>query len=99
MPLARLAASYLTSAHRRATKAALALAKARGKALGEFRARAGTCTDLAKARAARSAKAASRANLARYHPTASGRLDLFAQETRGQSKWSPSGGGRLVWLA
>lgn len=43
------------------TRAALAAAKARGRALGGFRGRAGTATDLAKARAARAAKADSRA--------------------------------------
>jgi DNA invertase Pin-like site-specific DNA recombinase len=43
------------------TKAALAAAKARGRSLGGFRGRAGTCTDLAKARAARTANANSRA--------------------------------------
>jgi DNA invertase Pin-like site-specific DNA recombinase len=35
------------------TRAALAAAKARGTVLGGFRGRAGTCTDLAKARAVR----------------------------------------------
>jgi DNA invertase Pin-like site-specific DNA recombinase len=44
------------------TRAALAAAKARGKALGGFRGRAGTATDLAKARAIRSAKAQNRAS-------------------------------------
>lgn len=39
------------------TRAALAAAKARGIRLGGFRGRAGTCNDLAKARAVRSAKA------------------------------------------
>ncbi|MBR1235193.1 recombinase family protein [Bradyrhizobium sp. AUGA SZCCT0182] len=43
------------------TKAALAAAKARGTVLGGFRGRAGTCTDLAKARAIRAAKADCRA--------------------------------------
>ncbi len=43
------------------TRAALAAAKARGTVLGGFRGRAGTCIDLAKARAVRSAKADSRA--------------------------------------
>jgi len=43
------------------TRAALAAAKARGAALGGFRGRAGTCTDLAKARAVRTAKARERA--------------------------------------
>jgi DNA invertase Pin-like site-specific DNA recombinase len=43
------------------TRAALAAAKARGTVLGGFRGRAGTCTDLAKARAARSTKARERA--------------------------------------
>jgi DNA invertase Pin-like site-specific DNA recombinase len=44
------------------TRAALAAAKERGTVLGGFRGRAGTCTDLAKARAARTAKASQRAN-------------------------------------
>lgn len=43
------------------TKAALAAANARGTSLGGDRGRAGTCTDLAKARAARSAHADQRA--------------------------------------
>lgn len=43
------------------TRAALAAAKARGAILGGARGRAGTCTDLAKARAARTAKANQRA--------------------------------------
>jgi DNA invertase Pin-like site-specific DNA recombinase len=43
------------------TRAALAAAKARGKSLGGFRGRAGSCTDLAKARAVRVAKAKQRA--------------------------------------
>jgi DNA invertase Pin-like site-specific DNA recombinase len=44
------------------TKGALAAAKARGRFLGGFRGRAGTCTDLAKARATRTAKAQNRAS-------------------------------------
>lgn len=44
------------------TRNALAAAKARGISLGGFRGRAGTCNDLAKARAARTAKAESRAS-------------------------------------
>ena len=43
------------------TKAALEASKARGTVLGGFKGRAGTCTDLAKARAARTAKARDRA--------------------------------------
>src|SRR5205823_8711721 len=43
------------------TRSALAAAKARGKSLGGFRGRAGSCTDLERARAARVAKAAERA--------------------------------------
>jgi DNA invertase Pin-like site-specific DNA recombinase len=43
------------------TRTALAVAKARGTVLGGFRGRAGTCTDLAKARAIRTAKALERA--------------------------------------
>jgi DNA invertase Pin-like site-specific DNA recombinase len=43
------------------TRAALGAAKRRGMKLGGFRGRAGTCTDLAKARAARTAKARERA--------------------------------------
>ena len=43
------------------TRAALAAAKARGAVLGGFRGRAGTCIDLAKARAVRTAKAQQRA--------------------------------------
>jgi DNA invertase Pin-like site-specific DNA recombinase len=43
------------------TRAALAAAKERGTVLGGFRGRAGSCTDLAKARAMRTAKADSRA--------------------------------------
>lgn len=43
------------------TRAALAAAKERGTVLGGFRGRAGTCADLAKARAVRAAKADSRA--------------------------------------
>ena len=44
------------------TRGALAAAKARGVALGGFRGRAGTCKDLIKARAARTAKADRRAS-------------------------------------
>lgn len=43
------------------TKAALAAAKKRGTVLGGFRGRAGTCTDLEKARAVRTAQARGRA--------------------------------------
>jgi DNA invertase Pin-like site-specific DNA recombinase len=43
------------------TRAALAAAKARGTVLGGFRGRAGTCTDLEKARAVRSDQAKQRA--------------------------------------
>jgi DNA invertase Pin-like site-specific DNA recombinase len=43
------------------TRTALAAAKARGTVLGGFRGRAGTCTDLEKARTARTAKANQRA--------------------------------------
>src|SRR5437763_1334162 len=43
------------------TRAALAAAKARGRLLGGYRGRAGSCTDLAKARAVRVAKAWQRA--------------------------------------
>ena len=43
------------------TRAALAAAKGRGAVLGGFRGRAGSYTDLAKARAARATKAAQRA--------------------------------------
>jgi DNA invertase Pin-like site-specific DNA recombinase len=43
------------------TRAALAAAKTRGTRLGGFRGRAGTCTDLAKARAVRAANADQRA--------------------------------------
>src|SRR3954447_21795182 len=43
------------------TKAALGAARARGSVLGGFRGRAGVCTDLEKARAARSAQADCRA--------------------------------------
>jgi DNA invertase Pin-like site-specific DNA recombinase len=42
------------------TRAALAAAKARGTILGGFRGRAGTCTDLAKARTIRTARAKQR---------------------------------------
>lgn len=44
------------------TRAALAAAKARGIRLGGFRGRAGTCNDLAKARAARTGQADRRAS-------------------------------------
>jgi len=44
------------------TRAALAAAKARGVRLGGFRNRAGTCNDLARARAARTDKAVRRAS-------------------------------------
>jgi DNA invertase Pin-like site-specific DNA recombinase len=44
------------------TRSALAAAKARGTRLGGFRGRAGTCNDLVKARAARTAKADRRAS-------------------------------------
>src|SRR4051812_10275270 len=44
------------------TRSALAAAKARGVRLGGFRRRAGTCNDLAKARAARTATADRRAS-------------------------------------
>jgi DNA invertase Pin-like site-specific DNA recombinase len=42
------------------TRAALAATKERGTVLGGFRGRAGSCTDLVKARAVRTAKADSR---------------------------------------
>ncbi len=59
------------------TKAALAAAKARGKALGGFRGRAGTADDAAKARAARGRNADAQAEalapiLARLDPTGAG---------------------------
>jgi DNA invertase Pin-like site-specific DNA recombinase len=44
------------------TRAALAAAKARGVRLGGFRGRAGTCNDLARARASRTDKATRRAS-------------------------------------
>jgi DNA invertase Pin-like site-specific DNA recombinase len=44
------------------TRAALAASKARGVRLGGFRGRAGTCNDLAKARATRTEKAVRRAS-------------------------------------
>lgn len=44
------------------TRAALAAAKERGRALGGFRGRAGTCADCARARATRTAKANRRAS-------------------------------------
>ena len=44
------------------TRAALCATKARGKKLGGFRGRAGTCTDLARARAVRAARARARAS-------------------------------------
>ena len=44
------------------TRGALAAAKARGVRLGGFRGRTGTCSDCARARAARTAKALARAN-------------------------------------
>jgi DNA invertase Pin-like site-specific DNA recombinase len=44
------------------TRSALAAAKARGVRLGGFRSRAGTCNDLARARAARTDKAVQRAS-------------------------------------
>ena len=43
------------------TRGALAAAKVRGKSLGGFRGRAGSCTDLEKARAVRVANAKQRA--------------------------------------
>ncbi|GJE40453.1 recombinase family protein [Methylobacterium persicinum] len=80
------------------TKAALAAAKARGKALGGFRGRAGTADDAAKARAARGRNADAQAEalapiLARLDPTGAGSLRAVAAALIAEGVPTPSGRG------
>jgi DNA invertase Pin-like site-specific DNA recombinase len=90
------------------TKAALAAAKARAKRegrtlnLGGFRGRAGTAEDTARARAARSKKAAEHAAalaplLARLDPGGTASLRVLAQRLNGESVPTASGNG--LWTA
>ena len=84
------------------TKAALAAARARGTALGGFRGRAGTAADLARARAARSARARAHAAdvapiLVEVDPT--GRASLRAVAAALAAKGLPTPSGRGSWTA
>lgn len=84
------------------TKAALAAVKARGKKLGGFRGRAGTAADTAKARAARSLKAAEHARslapiVDRLDPGGAGSLRGVAYLLNGEGVPTPSGEG--LWTA
>lgn len=84
------------------TKAALAAAKARGKKLGGFRGRRGTAKDLAKARAARSNKAALRAKsltsiVSRLNPD--GQLGLRGLARALNDEGVPTATGRGEWTA
>jgi DNA invertase Pin-like site-specific DNA recombinase len=90
------------------TKAALAASKARGKKLGGFRGRAGTPTDTAQARAARTRKADTQAEalapiLMRIDPAGTASLRAVAKELntegvptpRGQGEWTAASVSRL----
>jgi DNA invertase Pin-like site-specific DNA recombinase len=84
------------------TKKALAAAKARGVSLGGFRGRPGTSADTARARAARSAKAAELASsiapiINRLDPTDS--LSLRALASRLTAERVPTPAGAPVWTA
>jgi DNA invertase Pin-like site-specific DNA recombinase len=79
------------------TRAALAAAKARGKVLGGFKGRAGTCTDLAKARAVRVAKAERRAidlalTIRQLQSEGINSLRAIAARLNGRSIAAPRGG-------
>ena len=90
------------------TKAALAASKARGKKLGGFRGRAGTATDTAKARAARTLKAVQQAQsvlpiIKRLDPAGTSSLGAIARALniegvptpRGLGKWTAATVARL----
>jgi DNA invertase Pin-like site-specific DNA recombinase len=84
------------------TRKALAAAKVRGVRLGGFRGRAGTAGDTAKARAARSLKAAGHAGslapiIARIDPD--GRLSLRALAAALTAEEFPTPAGGAVWTA
>jgi DNA invertase Pin-like site-specific DNA recombinase len=84
------------------TKAALAAAKARGTVLGGFRGRAGTADDTARARAQRSAQAASRAGsimpiIADIEAT--GARSLAAVAAGLNERGVPTASGRGAWTA
>jgi DNA invertase Pin-like site-specific DNA recombinase len=84
------------------TKAALAAAKARGKALGGFRGRAGTSEDCALARAQRTAKADEHAKalapiIARLDPACSLSLRALAAAMNAEGVPTPTGKGE--WTA
>ncbi len=86
------------------TKAALAASKARGKTLGGFRGRAGTAADAARARAARSHKANSRAEalapiLARIDPTGTASLRSVAGLLNAEGVPTPRGQGEWTAIA
>jgi DNA invertase Pin-like site-specific DNA recombinase len=80
------------------TKAALAAAKARGAKLGGFRGRAGTSEDTARARAAKTAKAESRAAnlapiIARLDPAGDMSLHGLARLLTAEGIPTPAGSG------
>lgn len=84
------------------TKAALAAAKARGRALGGFRGRAGTVEDAKRARAARTDKADRVARdiapvLARIDPDGGLSLRQVAQQLNSEGVPTPTGRGQ--WTA
>jgi DNA invertase Pin-like site-specific DNA recombinase len=80
------------------TRAALAIAKARGRSLGGFRGRVGTAADLAKARSVRAAKADQRARdlasvISELRRCGAGSLRALAAGLNAQGITAPRGGG------
>jgi DNA invertase Pin-like site-specific DNA recombinase len=83
------------------TKAALAATKAKGKKLGGYRGRAGTCTDCSRARAVRTAKADRRAcdlapTIHAIRESGGHSLRLIAARLNAQAIAAPRGG---LWTA